>query len=365
MRKNVFIPIFGNRPQPLVGRDAILSDFMEGLAHPEGHPNRATIFTGQRGTGKTAILLELAARAERRGYIAACVTASEKMLEDILQLLQIKGEKYAGGKQKVKGLNAGAFGFSFGLTFTDEVGKNYGFRLKLTLLADELAKHKKGILLLVDEVQSNTPEMRELAITYQHLVGEGKDIAIAIAGLPGSVSNVLHDNVLTFLNRAHKVSLGPLSFSDISLFYAESFSKEGKEIKPDTLDLLVTATMGYPYLMQLIGYHVLKTAGKFITIDKEIAETSIINAKRDMVDSIHKTCLQPLSDKDKAFLIAMSKDEERSRIADIQTRMGAKAGYVQQYRTRLMEAGVILSAQRGYVEYAVPYLGEYLRGELL
>ncbi len=59
MKKNVFIPIFGNRPQSLVGRDTILADFMEGLSHPEGHPNRATIFTGQRGTGKTAILLEI------------------------------------------------------------------------------------------------------------------------------------------------------------------------------------------------------------------------------------------------------------------------------------------------------------------
>ena len=41
MEKNAFIPIFGNRPNPFVGRDEIFDDFMEGLAHTEGHPHKA------------------------------------------------------------------------------------------------------------------------------------------------------------------------------------------------------------------------------------------------------------------------------------------------------------------------------------
>ena len=364
MKKNVFIPAFGNRPKPLVGRDEILKDFLEGLAHPEGHPHRATIFTGQRGTGKTAILLELAELAERAGYITAFVTAADQMLDTILQLLQVKGEKYIKTRQKVKGISAGGLGFSLGLTFTDEVRQNYGFRLKLTMLIDELAKQGKGVLILVDEVRSNTPEMRELAVTYQHLVGEDKNIAIALAGLPGSVSTVLQDDILTFLNRAHKVELEPLQLNSISIFYSERFVKEGKEIEADALDFAVKATLGYPYLMQLIGYYILKFTGESTVIEKRIAEAAVISAKRDLVDSIHKTCLKPLSDKDEEFLKAMSKDTGSSRMIDIQQRMNVSAAYVQQYRTRLMAAGVILSEQRGRLEFAVPYLGEYLRGEL-
>ena len=364
MEKNVFIPTFGNRPQPFVGRRIVLDNIMEGLAHPEGHPHRATIVTGQRGTGKTALLLEIAVRAEEMGYAAINVTNSEKMLGEILQLLYMKHGNYSKGKQKLKSINAGAFGFSFGLALSDDTQQNFGFRIHLSLLADELAKCGKGVLLLVDEVQSNTPEMRELAVTYQHLVGEGKNIAIVMAGLPGAVSSVLHDDILTFLNRAHKVVLEPLDFADISLFYTERFAIAGKKIAPDVLDFVVRATRGYPYLMQLIGYHIIKFVGEAKTIEMQIAENAAITAKRDLTDSVHKTCLRPLSDKDIAFLKAMSKDKEGSRIADIQTRMKVSPSYIQQYRLRLISAGIILPERRGRIEFAVPYLGEYLRGEL-
>ena len=364
MKKSIFIPTFGNRPQPLVGRDAIIDDFMDGLAHPEGHPNRATILMGQRGTGKTAILLELAVRAAEKGYVVASTTVREQMLDDILQLVQTKGQKYVKNKKHVQGVNAGALGFSIGLTFTEEIKQNYGFRLKLTMLADELAKLDMGVLILVDEILSNTSQLKELAITYQHLVGEGKNVAIAMAGLPGAISNVLHDDVLTFLNRAQKVWLGPLPLNDVSVFYSDCFTQEGKAIEANTLDFAVRATLGYPYLMQLIGFHILKYTSKSEIIEKNNVEAAIISAKRELVDNVHIPCMKPLSDKDRDFLTAMSADGESSRIADIRTRMGVSAAYVQQYRNRLIEAGVILSDQRGRVEFAVPYLGEYLRGEL-
>ena len=116
--------------------------------------------------------------------------------------------------------------------------------------------------------------------------------------------------------------------------------------------------------MQLIGYNILKYTDGLETIGQRIAETAVISAKRDLVDSIHKTCLRPLSDMDRAFLNAMSIDAESSRVIDLQTRMNVSAAYIQQYRARLVAAGIILSEQRGRVEFAVPYLGEYLRGEL-
>ena len=364
MDKNVFIPVFGNRPNPFVGREEIFNDFMEGLAHPEGHPHRATIIRGQRGTGKTAILLEIAFRAEKAGYVAACVTAGEKMLDEIIQILAEKNNKLFNKAKKVKSVNAGAFGFSLGFTLSDEAWQSLGYRMKLTTLVEALEKNKKGALILIDEVVANSPQMREFATTYQHLVGEGKNIAIVIAGLPGAISNVIHDDILTFLNRAHKVELTPLSLNDISVFYSKQFSSLGKTIDAETLNYIVEATLGYPYLMQLIGYHILKHTKESNIIEESAAKSAVKNAKRDFVDSVHIACMKPLSDKDKAFLKAMSIDKGSSRMADIQARLKVSPAYAQQYRSRLIAAGVILSDQRGRVEYTVPYLGEYLRGEI-
>ena len=40
--------------------------------------------------------------------------------------------------------------------------------------------------------------------------------------------------------------------------------------------------------------------------------------------------------------------------------MGVTVDYAQKYRKRLIDGGVIESAGRGYVGFAVPYLRDYL-----
>jgi predicted transcriptional regulator len=117
-------------------------------------------------------------------------------------------------------------------------------------------------------------------------------------------------------------------------------------------------------MMQLVGYYTLRNTKDSKSISRATAEAAVLSAKRDFIDSIHNACLKPLSDRDRDFLKAMSEDKISSRMADIQERMEVTASYAQQYRTRLIESGVILSEQRGRVEFAVPYLGEYLRGEI-
>jgi len=361
---DAFLPAFGNRPKHIIGRSGITTAFSDGLSLPIGHHQRATLLIGQRGTGKTALLLEFAEIAEKHDYIAARVTANDDMLVEIIQTIQVNGVKFVNTpKTKVRSVSAGALGFSFGLTFNDEVEQKYGFRVKLGMLCDELVKHKKGILILVDEVQSNTPEMRSLATTYQHLVGENKNIAIAMAGLPSSMSAVLNDDVLTFLNRAYKVYLEPLPLNEISIYYAAEFNRQGKSISPEDLETAVIATKGYPYLFQLIGYYILGFAKGAKVITTDMVLQAINCSKREMVDSIFSAALKPLSAGDLNFLHAMAMDHGDSTIKDIISRMGVSTAYGQKYRTRLIEAGIIAPVRRGELTFILPFLGEFLRGE--
>jgi hypothetical protein len=364
MNTEAFLPAFGNKPKHNIGRKAVTADFIEGLNKPIGHRKRATLLIGQRGMGKTALLLEFAEMAEQNNYVAARVTAGDDMLSEIIQTIQVNGAAHIpGSKAKVKGFSAGALGFSFGLTFTDETEAQFGFRIKLGLLCDELATYGKSILVLVDEVQSNTPQMRSLATTYQHLVGEGKDIALVMAGLPGSMSAVLNDDILTFLNRAHKVYLEPLPRGEIIVCYAEEFTNQGRSIEPRLLEKAASATKGYPYLFQLIGYYTLAYAQVSDVITPKIVRQAIQSSKQDMIDSIFGAALKPVSSRDREFLQAMARDPEDSKIADIKDRMGVNQSYAQKYRTRLIEAGIIAPTKRGELSFAIPYLGEYLRGE--
>jgi hypothetical protein len=359
------MPSFGNRPDDLVGREAAIADFKEGLSGLPGNRSRAMLIIGQRGMGKTALLLEMADIAAASGFVSASVLANDYMLDEILQLIQIGGAKYAGKKSRgVKSVNASALGFSFGLTFSDEVENKYGFRVKLSLLCDALEKYGKGILILVDEVQSSSPEMRELTAAYQHLVGEKKNIAIVMAGLPSAISGVLNDEVLTFLNRAYKLELEPLPLGDISVYYARVFRKLGIKIGAGLLEKSVEATRGYPYLLQLIGYYILRYAGNAKHITEETVELSINSAKRDLKESVYKPALNPLSEKDIDFLEAMAQDEGVSQISNITQRLGVSYAMTQQYRARLIASGVIAPAGRGKVEYTIPYMREYFGGTL-
>jgi hypothetical protein len=363
MAESIFLPAFGNKPTHLVGRDAVVAGFVSGLRESVGHQERTTLLIGQRGMGKTALLLEFADQAQRQGFVVARVTANTDMLADILGMIQRKGTELIGAKTKpkIKGVSAGAFGFSFGLTFAEEVERNYSFLNKMLMLCDELEKHGKGIVVLVDEIQAADSNMRVLATAYQNLVGEGKNIVIAMAGLPSVISSVLNDDMLTFLNRATKVHLDALSLNDVSAYYVHAFSDLGLSIGADDLEMAVRATRGYPYLLQLIGYYLTKHAGSNKSIDSSAVSQALTAARRDLIKSIYDPILKPLSKRDMQFLKAMARDKGSvSTVSDIVKRMKTTQGNVQAYRRRLIDMGVIASERRGELSFAVPYLKEYL-----
>ena len=84
-------------------------------------------------------------------------------------------------------------------------------------------------------------------------------------------------------------------------------------------------------------------------------------ARRDFVNGIIKKTLQDLSDGDIAFLEAMLPDKGRpSLMNDIAERMGKTPNYARVYRTRLVEQGLISAPRRGFVEFEMPLLREYL-----
>ena len=361
----VFQPTFGNRPDQYIGRDGVIEQFMTGLQEPVGSRNRCTLFLGQRGMGKTALLLELSDRAVKAGYVVARVTAHEGMAKAIIEQFQLNGSAFfKDDKRKLTGVTAGALGFTIGLTFSEAAERQYGFRSKMSLLCDKLAEKGKGALILIDEVRTSAA-MREVASAYQELVGDGKDIAIAMAGLPHAVSSVLNDQVLTFLNRASRVELGLISTNLIRAYYERAFKGMGINISDELLDRAALATRGFPYLMQLIGYYIIQYTPDGGIIDTVVMDKAEKSAMGDMENNVFKPILSPLSDNDKIFLKAMAGQGETVTIAKLQAALGKKGPAIQPYRKRLLEAGVIESPRRGELVFAVPYLAEYLLQEKL
>ncbi len=359
----LFQPTFGNRPEKYIGRDGVIEQFIDGLREPVGSRNRCTLFLGQRGMGKTALLLELGDRAQKEGYVVARVTAHEKMPEAIIEQLQLNGSKYFNDeKPKLKGVSAGVLGFSFGLTFSDVTQKQYGFRSKMSLLCDRLAEKGKGALILIDEVRTSTA-MREVASAYQELVGDRKNVAIAMAGLPHAVSAILNDEVLTFLNRAPRVELGLISTNLIRAYYERAFKIIGVVASDEVLTRAALSTRGFPYLMQLIGYYMIQYSQEGEIITDKIMDKAEQAALSDLDENVFKPILNPLSDNDIIFLRAMARVGGTVTTSKLQAALGRKGPAIQTYRKRLIEGGIIEAPRRGELVFAVPYLADYLLKE--
>lgn len=362
MKDTVFVPAFGNRPRNLVGREEIIQLFDDSLQSTPGSRDRAILILGQRGSGKTVLLLELAEMAKKRGMIVASPTVVSKEMPDrILEKLSTAGEEFIEKpRPRLSGGSVSMFGFGGGVELAHDNYPNRSFAWRLSKICDDINSYGKAVLILIDEVQASNDELRQLIVAYQEMVGEGKDIFLVLAGLPMTISSVLNDHVLTFLNRASKIQLPPLRISDIEAYYHNSFEQLSITLSNENINCAAQETSGSPYLMQLIGHYLVLRADENGCISDDRFRAAIIKAKEDFMNDICQTTLAPLSDQDIAFLAAMAKDERSSKMADIIARLSCTSSLAQTYKRRLIHAGVIEQYRRGEVRFAVPYLRDYL-----
>lgn len=358
----IFHPSFGNRPDDLIGREPALETLTRCFESLPGMRDRAVLITGQRGMGKTALLLEATDLAGSRGFVVARTTCESALLSNILDGLQRSGnELFAQEKPPIKGFSASALGFSFGLTFTDEARDSYGFKTKLDMICVRLEERDLGVAILVDEVRPNSDAMRQLATTYQELSGDGRNIALVMAGFPTVVSALLEEETLTFLNRATKVQLSTIPEPSVRQYYASAFKRAHRGIDANTLRSAAAATEGFPYMLQLIGYYLVSLTNEEGQITSETLSEALDLARADLDENVFQPMVRPLSRTDLAFLEAMALDDGASKVSDIQSRLGVSQGSVQSYRRRLLDSGVVYSPRRGELGFVVPMLADYLR----
>ena len=115
-------------------------------------------------------------------------------------------------------------------------------------------------------------------------------------------------------------------------------------------------------MLQLIGYNIANRCRTGERATQGLIDGAIEASKVDFENDVCETTLTALSDQD---VSAMTDDEDAvSRISDVAKRMSVTPDYAQKYRRRLIDAGVIEQARRGYVRFAVPYMADYLRSQL-
>lgn len=363
--QNPFHASFGVSPPLLVGRDELLEDFVEALEDGPGSAGRATLYTGARGAGKTVMLNAVEDRAREHGWLILSETATPGFVSRMTQqhlprLLRDFDPKAV--QRRMSGvsapLNIGALTWN---TIEAHVVQA-GLRNQLEMLTDLLAEHSTGILITLDEIHHNQiEELRELATVVQHAFRENRELAFAGAGLAASVSDVVNDDVLTFLRRAERHTLGPVARADVERAFREPIQAADRSIGEEALQIMVDAARGYPFMLQLVGAQTWRVNPDAAEITVDDATRGVARARLRLGALIHEPALSAASDIGKSFLLAMAQDDGPSKMADIQQRLGVDVNYASQYRLRLIAAELIYPTRRGYVDFALPYLREYLR----
>jgi hypothetical protein len=364
--KNPFKPTFGASPPLLVGRDEQIDEFAGALDDGPGSTGRATIYTGARGAGKTVMLNAVEEEARVRGWLVVSETAAPGLIERLTksrlpELLRQFDPKAVG--RRLTGITAP---FTAGGGATWETIERHvatqDLRAQIALLTDVLADHETGLLITLDEIHRNViDELRELATSIQHAFREDRELAFAAAGLSAAVSDLLNDDVLTFLRRADRYHLGGVDVDDVKRALREPIEQAGRQVGDEALKRMAAGTKGYPFLIQLVGAQTWRVRRNSREITLEDADIGVANALRRIGSLVYAPALADASDVDKTFLLAMAKDDGRTKMADVIARMGVSGTYADVYRRRLIAAELIQTAGHGYVDFTLPYLRDYLR----
>ena len=363
--RNPFHPTFGIAPPVLVGRDSALLDFDQGIGEGPGSPWRAIKLVGPRGVGKTTLLSAFGQRECVREWIRVDTTTGPEMLDDIWDQARVATQHLVNranpGRTVIAGVGLSILGIGGSLsTHRPADDAPLGWRARMEALLDLLAEHSTGLLITIDEVHDGVPELERFAKTFQHFVRDGREVAVVFAGLPGEMSKMATTPGLTFIWRAEQIELGAVDEALVRHAFRQTIEDNGRTIDAPVLRTMSQATEGYPFLIQLVGYHVWR-AGSGTAITAADVTAGVPVAKRRLGSTVHAMSLRDLSDVDKTFLVKMAVDTGSSKVSEIARRMDVDARYVSVYRARLIEAGMIEPAGFGTVRFAIPYLGEYLR----
>ncbi len=330
----------------------MLDAFQDALDEGPGSPGYATLFTGGRGVGKTAMLNAAEDLARLAGFAVISETATSGFIdrlrnEHLPKLLPKQ-------RRRVRAVDLARVG---GVTLEDTQRDPKSLRELM-----DAVTLRQPLLVTIDEVHGGViEELREFAVVLQHSIREGRPLAFCAAGLPHAVDGLVKDKVLTFLRRADRQLLGAVDEGAVKRAFIQVITENDRTIADSTASNAARVAGGYPFMVQLVGYHSWRQSPKRREVTRLDVEAGATAARRRVGRLVIEPALQELSAVDRTFLQRMAVDDGPSRTADVTQRMGVDANYASQYRLRLIAAGMIVATGHGEVDFALPYLREWLR----
>jgi hypothetical protein len=379
---NPFRPGNGVPPPYLAGRDRLLDTFEDWLLEePPLHANWA--LTGLRGTGKTVLLGEFAARAERAGWLTLQrelgdrhrddVRFAEALIEDCEALIGRtdaiaaigqtieRGARwlrpkrisvgevsvdpaYAGSRPAPADVMRSAFGQLYSVLSHNERPGAILLYDEAHLLADDRSRERfplSGLLAALGAVQRQRPRVR-----------------IIVSGLPTLSLNLKRARTYAERMFRHAV-VGNLEADAAEEALAIPLAGSGRSFGLSLIGEIVEQTAGYPYFLQFFGAFVCSRLGlEHIGLaDFQRVESALLY---ELDLAFFEDRFEGAAPSEQILLLAMARAGGRVSLtrlaAEVRDRVNVPVGL-----RRLIDRGLVYRPTRATYDFALPLFGPYLR----
>jgi len=346
MRDNPFSLDFGSTPRLVIPRNTetgkIISAFSAEI--PSTH---FFMILGARGNGKTVLMTSIKEKLLKdNSWIYVDLSPESEMLEVLAAgLYQKCKNKFSGPKLE---LNVNLKVATIGVK-AEKTDKYTSIYTDLDAMLEHIKKKKAKVLITVDEA-INSKNVREFTSFFQHCLREGYPVFLLMTGLYKNIRALQNNRSQTFLKRAPRIILGPLSKRRIAEKYKEIF-----KLNEEDACRMADYTNGYSYAFQILGYLIFES-------NRTAVSERILNEYRLILsESSYDKIWEELSPNERTVALEAAKAPDNTPVKDLRETLGMNSNEFSTYSDTLEKSGVFdINSAYGRVSFALPYIKEYI-----
>lgn len=343
MNNNPFTLAFGKKPLQYVSRivqtDQIVEDYVV-----DPVTNQIYMVTGVRGSGKTVMMTNIAGiLSERNDWIVVELNATRDLLQSLASRL------YAVPKLHECFLKARLDFSAFGLGVTIEnAAPVTDVEDMVAKMLDQIRKQGMRLLITIDEVVYSE-QMKVFVSAFQIFMRQDYPIFLLMTGLYENIYELQNDKSLTFLYRAPKINLEPLSLTAVCQHYMDIFRLDKESARK-----MAALTRGYPFAFQVLGYLYWEHR------DTKTVQEILPEYDQYLEEYVYSKIWSEMSEKDKEIMQKLAESGE-IKVKDLREQLEMSSEQFSVYRERLKRKGVIDTRKYGKISMALPRFEDFIK----
>ncbi|MDO4939415.1 MAG: ATP-binding protein [Lachnospiraceae bacterium] len=344
MKRNPYSKIFGKIPRENISRtsitDTIIDDF-----NSESPESMIYVLTGIRGSGKTVTLTEIVNAMESNpDWLCIEINSSSK---DLLKSLasQLYAKRPIFDLISRAKINFSALGLGVEIKGEPPI-TDYASAVEIIL--EKVKLQSKKVLVTIDEMVTSEAT-KEFFKQFQIYIRKDLPIFLVATGLQKDFEKMKNAEGMTFLYRAPRIKLRSLD----KIAIADSYERNLEISREKALEM-AKFSGGYSFGFQALGYICAEEEASYM-------EPRIMQRfDHEMREKVYYKVWEETSKKEKEYLNGMA-CAKSAKVEDIRNYLNVDNNHFNPVRKKLIEEGIVHSPSNGYLVFALPRFGEFVK----